>query len=45
MNNLLEYFNLNSYEELLDYIKNNADDPKVKELKEIRDFVEIKDKE
>ena len=34
-NKLLEYFNLNSYQELIDYIKENPEDSKVKEIKDL----------
>lgn len=34
-NKLLEYFNLNSYQELIDYIKENPEDSKVTEIKDL----------
>ena len=34
-NKLLEYFGLNSYGEMVDYIRKNPEDAKVKEIKEL----------
>jgi hypothetical protein len=34
-NKLLEYFGLNSYSEMVDYIRDNPGDEKVKEIKEL----------
>ena len=34
-NRLLEYFGLNSYEEIMTYIRENPEDEKVKEIKEL----------
>lgn len=34
-NRLLEYFGLNSYSEIMDYIRDNPEDEKVKEIKEL----------
>lgn len=34
-NRLLEYFGLNSYDEIMTYIRENPEDEKVKEIKEL----------
>lgn len=34
-NKLLEYFGLNSYSEIMTYIRENPEDEKVKEIKEL----------
>ncbi len=34
-NKLLEYFGLNSYDEIMTYIRENPEDKKVKEIKEL----------
>ena len=34
-NKLLEYFGLNSYGEIMNYIRENPEDEKVKEIKEL----------
>ena len=34
-NKLLEYFGLNSYGEIMNYIRENPEDKKVKEIKEL----------
>ena len=34
-NRLLEYFGLNSYGEIMNYIRENPEDEKVKEIKEL----------
>ena len=34
-NKLLEYFGLGSYSEMMDYIRKNPEDAKVKEIKEL----------
>jgi len=34
-NKLLEYFGLNSHSEMVDYIRKNPEDAKVKEIKEL----------
>ena len=39
-NKLLEYFEVGSYDELMDYMKNNPDSEKVKSLQEILDYIE-----
>jgi erythromycin esterase-like protein len=34
-NKLLEYFNVNNYQELLEYIRENPEDKKVNEMKDL----------
>lgn len=34
-NKLLEYFNVNNYQELVEYIKENPEDKKVNEMKDL----------
>lgn len=34
-NKLLEYFNVNNYQELLEYIRGNPEDKKVNEMKDL----------
>lgn len=34
-NKLLEYFNVNNYQELLEYIRKNPEDKKVNEMKDL----------
>lgn len=38
-NKLLEYFEVSSYDELMDYMKNNPDSEKVKSLQEVLDYI------
>lgn len=39
-NKLLEYFEVSSFDELMDYMKKNPDSEKVKSLQEILDYIE-----
>lgn len=39
-NKLLEYFEVSSFDELMDYMKNNPESEKVKSLQEILDYIE-----
>lgn len=43
-NKLLEIFNVKDYEELDEFIKNNPEDSRVKDLKEVLEIFDIKDK-
>ena len=38
MNKILEHFNVSSYYELQEYIKENPNDPKVKEFQEFLEY-------
>lgn len=40
-NKLLELFNVENHEELMEHIKNNPDDNRVKEIKELLEHFEI----
>lgn len=40
-NKLLEFFNVNNHEELMEHIKNNPEDNKVQEIKELLEHFKI----
>lgn len=44
-NKLLNYFNVNNHQELLDYLNDNPEDPRCKELNEILHDTGEKDEE
>ena len=39
-NKLLEYFDVNNFEELMDYMVKNPEDEKVKSLQDVLDYIE-----
>ena len=41
-NKLLQYFGLTSHSEIMDYVRNNPEDEKVKEIKELLKALPIK---
>lgn len=43
-NKLLEMFDVKNYEELDEFIKNNPEDSRVKDLKEVLEMFDIKEK-